>query len=292
MQVITNAIKNGNVLVSDGAWGTSLHQKGLSGDECPELWNLEHEDKVYETAKSFVDAGSKLILTNSFGANPAKLKGYNLQDKTYEINYQAAKISRRAAGDNVFVLGSIGPTGKMLMMEEITEEEMYEGFKTQAKGLVDGGANAILIETMSDLEEAKIALNAAKQNTSVEVIVTMTFEKSVDDNYHTMMGITPTDATHTLMNEGVDIIGANCGNGIEGMIGIVKEIRSVAKDIPVLIHANAGIPEYRDGRTVFPESPEEMAGYVTRLVDAGANIVGGCCGTTPEHIRHIADKLQ
>lgn len=292
MDTITNTLKKENVLISDGAWGTFLHEKGLSGEECPELWNLEQEDKVFEVAKSYVDTGADLILTNSFGASPAKLEGYGLQDQTYEINRKAGEISRRAAADNVFVMGSMGPTGKMLMMGEITEEQMYEGFKQQAKGLADGGANAILIETMSDLDEVKIAVKAAKENTPIEVIVTMTFEKSVDGSFHTMMGITPTDATKALVEAKVDIIGANCGNGIEGMIGVVKEIRSVAPEIPILIHANAGIPVYQDGQTVFPESPEEMAMYAPKLVEAGANIIGGCCGTTPEHIRMLIDKIR
>lgn len=292
MDTIKERLKKDGILVSDGAWGTLLHQKGLTGEECPELWNLENEEKVFKVAKSYVDAGSELILTNSFGASPAKLKGYELEDKTYDINFKASQISRRAAGDNVFVLGSIGPTGKMLMMGEISEEEMYEGFKQQAKGLADGGANAILIETMSDLEEVKIAVKAVKENTDIEVIVTMTFEKSVDGSFHTMMGITPKDATTALTEAGVDLIGANCGNGIKGMVGVVKEIRSANKEIPVLIHANAGIPVYQNGETVFPESPEEMASYAPQLVEAGANIIGGCCGTTPNHIEKIIEKIK
>jgi len=233
-----------------------------------------------------------MILTNSFGASPAKLNGYGLKEKTYEINKKAAAISKKAASDNVYVLGSMGPTGKMLMMGEISEEDMYNGYKEQAKGLEDGGADAILVETMTDLMEAKTAVKAAKENTELEIIATMTFEKTADGGYHTMMGITPTDAVNELIKAGADIIGANCGNGIEGMIGVVKEIRNVNKDIPVLIHANAGIPVYEDGKTVFPETPDEMATFVPDLLKAGANIIGGCCGTTPEHIRRIVSVVK
>jgi 5-methyltetrahydrofolate--homocysteine methyltransferase len=171
-------------------------------------------------------------------------------------------------------------------------DELYEAFKEQSIALADGGADAIVVETMSDLDEARIAVKAARENTSCEVICTMTFEKTVTGEYRTMMGVSPSEMVPVMKEAGADIIGANCGNGIEGMIVIVQEIRVADKDIPVLIHANAGIPVYNEGKTVFPETPEQMAGFVPALVGAGANIIGGCCGTTPQHIRLISETLK
>jgi 5-methyltetrahydrofolate--homocysteine methyltransferase len=292
METIKKTLESGKILISDGAWGTFLQAKGLKVGECPELWNLEHPGEVFHIAKSYIEAGSNMIETNSFGGSSIKLGHYGLVDKAYEINKAAAVISRKAAGDNHFVLGSIGPTGKILMMGEISNRELFESFAEQAAALADGGANAIVIETMSDIEEARQAIRAARENTKLEIICTMTFEKTKSGEFRTMMGFSPTDMVNQLLMEGVDIIGANCGNGLKDMIGIVQEIRSVNKNIPVLIHANAGIPVYQDGKTVFPETPEEMASYVLPVVNAGVNIIGGCCGTTPEHISRFKEILK
>jgi len=287
MGKITDRIKQGKILVSDGAWGTFLHAKGLKPGQCPELWNIEHPDEVFDIAKSYIDAGADMVETNSFGGSSFKLIHYGLADRTSELNQAAAAISRKAAGDK-FVLGSVGPTGKILMMGEVTPEEVYESFKKQVVALEKGGADAIIIETFTDIDEARLAIRAAKENTTREVICTMTFEKTVDGEYRSMMGVSPTEMMQELVSEGVDIIGANCGNGIEGMIQIVKEIRLCNAVIPVLVHANAGMPIYDDGKTVFPETPIQTASYVKAIIDAGVNIIGGCCGTTPEHIRQIA----
>jgi 5-methyltetrahydrofolate--homocysteine methyltransferase len=169
---------------------------------------------------------------------------------------------------------------------------LYEAFKNQAIALEAGGADAVIVETMTDLEEARIAIKAAKENTNCEIICTMTFEKTVQGEYRSMMGYAPTDVVDELINAGADIVGANCGNGMEGMIQITKEIRGINKEIPVLIHANAGMPEYKDGKTCFPETPEQMANLAPKLVQAGASVIGGCCGTTPEHISKIADSIM
>ena len=292
MTKIAEKIKEGKVLVSDGAWGTFLQEKGMQAGECPELWNIEHPDDVYDIAKSYIDAGSNMVETNSFGGNKYKLAMFGLEDKVHELNKAAAELSRKAAGQDNHVLGSVGPTGKMLMMGDVTEEELYEAFKEQCMALEEGGADAIVIETMSDLDEAKIAVKAARENTKCEVICTMTFEKSGDNAYHSMMGVAPAQMVSEIINAGADIIGANCGNGIEGMIDITKEIRSMDASIPILIHANAGLPVFKDGVTVFPETPNQMAGFVKQLVLAGANVIGGCCGTTPQHITEIAEVVK
>ncbi|MDP3642410.1 MAG: homocysteine S-methyltransferase family protein [Bacteroidota bacterium] len=294
MSKIIKEIQKGRVLVSDGAWGTFLQKKGLKPGECPEAWNITRPDDVFDIAQSYIKAGSDMIETNSFGGNWFKLKGYGLEDQVFELNRTAAEISRKAAGSDHFVLGSVGPTGKLLMMDEVTEDELYKAFKEQSIALEAGGADAIVIETMTDLEEARIAVQAAKENTACEVICTMTFDKILSGEYRTMMGISPSEMTETLIEAGATIIGANCGNGIADMIGIVKEIRQVNETIPILIHANAGMPHYCDGKTTFPETPANMASRVKEITEAGANIIGGCCGTTPDHIcevHHVVKNL-
>lgn len=292
MGALLNKIAEGRTLVSDGAWGTFLHLKGLKADECPESWNLSRPEEVLEIARSYVDAGADIILTNSFGGSPHKLQGYGLQDQAYELNKAAAEISRKAAGDRVLVLGSIGPTGIMVMMGEVPPQEIFRGFMEQARGLADGGVDGIVVETMTDPEEARLAIEAVKKVCDLDVACTFTFSKNQDGAYRTMMGTGIGDYLGMALSAGADVIGANCGNGTAGMIEIVREIRKLNRDIPVLVHANAGLPRYEDGTTVFPESPGEMAPQMKDLVAAGANLVGGCCGTTPEHIRQIVAELS
>jgi 5-methyltetrahydrofolate--homocysteine methyltransferase len=292
MGKILEKLKTGRVLVSDGAWGTLLQARGLKPGECPEQWNLSHPDEVFDIAKQYISAGAEIIETNSFGGSRFKLSHFGLDNQVTEINRRAAELSRKAAGSEKIVMGSVGPTGKILMTGEITEQELYEAFQEQSKALADGGVDAIVIETMSDLEEARIALRAARENTSCEVICTMTFEKTLTGEYRTMMGVSPTDMVQAMKDAGADIIGANCGNGMEGMIVIAQEIRAADRDVPILIQANAGLPVYENGKTVFPETPEQMCGFIPALVNAGANIVGGCCGTTPRHILMMTDALK
>lgn len=289
---LTKALQKGQILVSDGAWGTFLHQKGLQPGECPELWNLTHREEVLDIARSYVEAGADLIETNSFGANRIKLKHYGLENRAREINRTAAEISREAAGEDRIVLGSMGPTGKFLITGEVTEEALLEAFSEQAVALEAGGVDAVCIETMSALDEALIAVKAVREYTDLEIVCTFTFERMVDGTYRTMMGVSPAEMAKALVQAGVDVIGTNCGNGMGPMIEIVREIRSVTQDIPILVHANAGKPIVQEGKTVFPETPEEMASQIPELIRAGANVIGGCCGTTPEHIRAMREVVD
>ena len=286
MNKLSDLLKN-RILLSDGAWGTYLQKKGLRPGECPELWNVTHRQEVLDIALSYIEAGSDMIETNSFGGSMYKLEKYGLAGRVKELNKAAAEISREAAGPDKLVLGSVGPTGKMIITGEVTPEALYEAFREQVKALEEGGADAIVVETMTDLDEAVEAVKAARENNRLEVICTMTFDRLITGEYRTMMGISPSDMVQPLLKAGATILGTNCGNGMAGMIPVVEEIRKCDPVVPILVHANAGIPLYRDGKTIFPEDPEEMASFALQLIKAGANIIGGCCGTTPEHIRKI-----
>ncbi len=292
---ILGAVQSGKVLVSDGAWGTFLQKKGLQPGTCPELWCVERPAEVLDVARRYIDAGADMIESNSFGGTRFKLEHFGLADRVGEINEAAAKISRQAAGPGKWVIASIGPTGKMLVTGEVSEEDLYAAFKEQAVALAKGGADALCIETMSAPDEAALAIRAARENTDCEIICTFTFQKGAKGQYRTMMGVSPTQAAQAAVKAGAHIIGPNCGNGMEQMIEIVKEMRAAAPNTPILVHANAGLPKNVGGVDVFPETPQDMASRVKAVIAAGATIIGGCCGTGPDHIRAIrtaVDGLQ
>jgi len=286
---LSDRLRKGEIIISDGALGTMLQAAGLEPGTCPETWNVDFPERIEAIARAYADAGSEAVETNTFGANRFKMSHYGLQDKVVEFNRKAVEITRRAIGPDRIVLGSVGPTGVILMMGEVTEEELYEGFREQVVALAEAGADVICIETMTALDEAILAIKAAKENTSLEVICTMTFDKTIQGDFRTMMGVSPEAMTLAFKAAGADIIGTNCGNGMENMIPIVEEIHRTDPQMPVLVHANAGKPHYHDGKNTFDETPEITASYIPDLINAGATCIGGCCGTTPDHIRKMKE---
>lgn len=275
-------------VVTDGGWGTQMQARGLPSGACPDEWNLSHPDEVEAVARSYVESGSQIVLTNTFGGNRIILERHGLADKAAAINRAGAELSRRAADGKAKVFGSMGPTGVMLMMGERSEDELRSAFEEQAQALAEGGADGIVVETMADATEALLAATAAK-TTGLPVVACMTYDSGKDRD-RTMMGITPEQAAEALAQAGVDAIGANCGQGIEGYIGICGRLKAAA-DLPVWIKANAGLPELVDGQAVYSQTAEEFAAKVPELVEAGATFIGGCCGTSPDFITAICRTL-
>ncbi len=260
-KLIAELIKETPVLV-DGAWGTQLQARGLPTGQTPDGWNLTHADLVEEIPRAYVDAGSRVVLTNSFRSNRLALEAEGLADRVVDINRIAAEISKRAAGERAVVFGSIGPSGKMLCMGEISGDELRDVFVQQATALASGGADGLVVETMADLEEAKLAVAAAK-STGLPVVG---------------------------WAAGADVVGANCGQGIEGYIPIAKRF-SQATELPIWIKANAGIPKLVGSEAVYETTAEQFASRAGELLTAGATFIGGCCGTSPEFIQAIKEEL-
>jgi 5-methyltetrahydrofolate--homocysteine methyltransferase len=285
--VLAELIKEVPVVI-DGAWGTQLQARGLPSGETPDGWNLTHADLVEEIPRAYVDAGSRVVLTNTFRGNRLALDSAGLADRASELNREAAAISKRAAGERAAVFGSIGPSGKMLCMGEVSADELRDVFLQQASALAAGGADGLVIETMADLDEARLAVEAAK-STGLPVVACMCFDSGAD-NDHTMMGITPEQAAEQLQAAGADVIGANCGQGIEGYISIAKRF-AAATDLPIWIKANAGIPKLVDGEVAYETTAEQFASRAVELRDAGVSFIGGCCGTDPDFIRALHKEL-
>ncbi len=276
-------------VVTDGAWGTQLQSRGLPVGACPDAWNLTRAEAVEDVARAYVDAGSRVILTNTFGANRFILVRHDLATRVTEINRAGVEISRRAVGGRAKVFASMGPSGVMLMMGEASEDDLRAGFSEQARAMAEAGADAIVVETMSDPAEARLAVAAAKM-TGLPVIACMTFDSGSKLD-RTMMGTTPEQASEQLLQSGADVIGSNCGQGIAGFVEICRRLQA-ASGRAVWVKANAGLPEMRDGKTHYAQTAEEFAAYVPQLVSAGAGFIGGCCGTSPDFIRAVCGKLR
>ena len=279
-------LKQNKLLISDGAWGTELTRRGLPPGEPPEGWNLDRPDDVRAVAQDYVAAGSDIILTNSFGASRPKLARGRLADRLAEINRAAVHLSKEAADGRVLVFASVGPTGELMApLGPFSERDVTAAFAEQVIALAHAQPDAVLIETLTDLNEARAALRAVKDNSPLEVVISMTFDRGAR-GYATVMGVTPERAAHELADAGADAVGANCGGGIEQITDIIAAMRAVTR-LPLWAKPNAGLPQLRHGKTVFPHTPEDMVRRLPQLVRAGANIIGGCCGSTPEHLRQI-----
>lgn len=286
--LLADLIKDGPVL-TDGSWGTQIMKRGLRPGDSPDAWNLTHPDRVEEVARAYVEAGSRVILTNTFGANRFVLGKFGLDDRVFEINAKGVEISKRAAGNRALVFASMGPSGKLLATRNVTEDGLRRAFEEQALAIAQAGPDAIVVETMMDLAEARIAAGAAV-GTGLPVIACLVFDAGKARD-RTMMGDTPEQAVEALSTIGVSGIGANCGQGIEGFIPICARMRS-ATDLPLWMKANAGLPERVDGQTVYRTTPEEFASCVPALVGSGANFVGGCCGTDERFVRAVGIALK
>jgi methionine synthase I (cobalamin-dependent) len=285
--LIESLVKDGPA-VTDGSWGTQMQKRGLKRGHSPDSWNLSHAEQVREVAQQYVDAGSQIILTNTFGASRLSLANFDLAEKTVEINTAGVRISKEAAAGRAHVFASIGPTGRMLITQETTLDELKNVFEEQANAQARAGADGIVVETMIDIEEARIAAIVAKQ-TGLPVIVSMVYD-SGEDKDRTMMGNSPEEVVAEISKIGVDGFGANCGQGIEAFLPICRRLRQ-ATDLPIWIKPNAGLPEVTDDGVVFRTTAAEFVQYVPDLIRAGANFIGGCCGTDEKFVEAIRLKV-
>ncbi len=282
------AIRN-RVMVLDGAMGTMLQERGLAPGQAPEELNLTMADVVADVHREYISAGADIIVTNTFGGNRAKLSHYGLEDRLGEINANAVRIARRVAGEEAYVAASLGPTGRFVEpVGDLTFDETAEIFREQADALIGAGADIITLETFLDIKEIRAAIIAIRDISSdIPIIAMLTF----DDNGRSVLGTPPEAAAITLEAAGANIVGSNCGLGVDGIYNVLCAMRKVTS-LPLISQANAGLPLLIDGKTVFPGTPDEMTAYHDRMLELGVRIIGGCCGTTPNHIRAIREALN
>jgi methionine synthase I (cobalamin-dependent) len=279
-------LATGETILADGAMGTMLQAAGLEKGHAPEEWNLAHPDEVRAVHRDYIAAGSEMILTNSFGGNRFRLAKYGLGDKVYEVNRRAAEIAREA-GD-AFVAGSVGPTGDFFPpVGTLDFDEAREAFAEQAKGLADGGAHILVIETMADLKEVEAAMEGAREKCDLPLVCTMTFDMKL----HTVMGVRARKAVQTLTSWGVAATGANCGVGPEEVRNVLEEMKGACPEAVLAAKPNAGLPRLVQGRVEYDATPEVMGRYALRYAELGVTIIGACCGSTPEHVSAMAQAL-
>ncbi len=278
-------------LAGDGGWGTMLAARGLAPGAPPELWNLTRPDVLAEIVRTYVHAGAEIITTNTFGGSPIRLAQHRLEAELEEINGRAVDIALAASEGRAWVSGSIGPTGRLLApLGDADPAEVSAGFERQARVLAEAGADLLCIETMTDLEEAAIAVRAARAAApEIPIIATMTFEATPRGAF-TVMGASVPAAAAALAAAGADVVGANCGQGVEEMVVIARELLASTK-LPVAIQPNAGLPSLTSGKLVYPTAPERFADLLAPLATEGVRLLGGCCGTTPAHIRALRERI-
>lgn len=280
------------VVLLDGGMGTELIRHGFSQGDCPELWNIDKPEIVKKIHKSYFNAGSDSVLTNSFGGNKIKLASQGLEDKCYELNIAAAKLAAEAKPVGKFVAGSMGPTGKFLKPHgDSTEEEFISAYAVQAKALTDGGVDFLLIETQYDLGEAICALKGARESSNLPIFVTMTFNRN-PRGFFTIMGNSVSLCIEELEAQNVPAIGTNCTLDSSDMVDLVKIMRE-ATPLPLIAQANAGQPSLSsDGEVTYSQNAEDYVSFIPQMINNGANIVGGCCGTNPDYIMKMAEIIK
>lgn len=279
-------------LCTDGAWGTEMQRLGAAMGEVCDFWNLSQPEKVESVARAYVEAGAQIILTNTFGSNRIALGRHDAADQAAPLSRAGAAISKRAAAGKAYVFGSLGPCGRMVMMGEVTREEAEASYAEQAAALVAGGVDALVIETQSDLVEADAALRGCRSACDRPVGVTFTFDSGADGD-RTMMGATVEQVYELACRGGASFVGANCGAGIETFVKLAAAFRACGDALPIWVKGNAGQPELdANGRCVYKAQPQLYADLVKPLREAGAQFIGGCCGSTPAHIRAIAGAMN
>jgi 5-methyltetrahydrofolate--homocysteine methyltransferase len=293
MTTLQGLLDQGGYVITDGAMGTVLFASGLEHGDPPELWNINYPDRVAAVHKEYIKAGSQVLLTNTFGGSRYRLSLHKAQDQVVAANLAAAKILRQVADESdveIIVAGDIGPSGEVLApYGELAFQDAKDGFTEQAAALIEGDVDLIWIETMSDLEEVRAAVEGTREvSEDIPIVTTMTF----DTHGRTMMGVTPEQAFETLSSFNVVALGGNCGNGPEEIIEVINKMSSLNNGKPLVAKANAGIPELVQGQAVYRASPETMADYAIKSYAAGARIIGGCCGSTPDHITAIKGALS
>lgn len=292
MATLHDRLRTHAPLLLDGAWGTELLRRNATLDSCLESWNIERPTDVQAVARAYVAAGAQAIGTNTFGANRFRLARFGLDYEVTAINRAAVAHSRAAAGADALVIGTMGPSGFPPQERIATRGELRAGFREQATALAESGVDALLVETMEDLEESLAALEAAQDATGLEVICSFAFRRNADGSITTRQGLLPEAMAASMLAAGADGIGANCGLAPQDMADVVSHLHAVFPDALLLAQPNAGQPVAWEQTYVYPETPESMAAWVSALVQAGASIIGGCCGTTPEHIKAMRRSLD
>lgn len=290
MSKLTDFLAGPGILVADGATGTQLQKAGLKPGASPERWNLENPDAIRALHRGYIEAGANVVLTNTFGGTRFRLARHGLEGQVREINIAAAQLAREAAGETVFVFGDIGPSGELLKpLGKLTYEEAMAGFAEQAEGLLAGGVDAILIETMSDINEAKAAVEGVRQ-VSADIPLLVTF--SFDTHGRTMMGVKPEKVAKEIWALGVTALGANCGRTLTETLTAIEQMRAAVPEAVLMAKPNAGLPHASGGDMVYDVTPEVMAEYAQKFAEQKVKIFGGCCGSAPEHIRAIAEAFK